>query len=780
MSDREGATGQLADGDQAPGSFSSRFAFPLIALLTAYIVFIGGGWAGIFLAQDRVISLVLITLVLIVWVGAALRRVDWRPKSEILPTFVIGILAMSAATLFSRQPRLGYDYLAYAVLLVALYLFLVKVLAHPFLRARFLDLVVMLAIVIGLAYVVQVVSTWVEWWGLVGRLAAPPLRPDFAGLNYGNPSGVMTMSVMLTLPALAHVGLRTRKRVCVTAVLLGLMAFCILASGSRAGWLGLAIALAIFVVAWLAVRDHRGQLVGLVRSTRARLFVSLVGLAGVVAVVIVSPGVVSRAAAGGETLRLGFYQAAAKMFADSPVIGTGPGTWVALRAAYTSDVGSDYYIPHAHDIYLQTLAELGIVGAIAGAVGVYFVGRLILRAIRGPDASRAAMGWATLLALGYFAAHQLLDFYASMPAALAAAAIPVAYLDATAPQQPTGARSDWFRGIPWATAMSLAALALLAVSVSWLALSESRARVHADAVALIEDRDWQGAQVPARAAALADPDMPAFQVTLGLAALNSSHPDEAAAAFRRAAEADDLPESWLGLATAQVDLGDAVGAGQSLKRAMRLGVVQPAVDLAVGQLYVELGDLERARSAYLNALVITPTLFGDPGLATFVRPAATADDLADAAIAHSPGEPAAVEVALEMGRRSQAETLAQSCGPADQAMFALVIPAWFGDEAAFRATEALAQSQPLNNSIQLWTAALASRFGNPGAAFRFQRIAVINETPSPRELGEVRLARSGDPGIGDGTSTQYYGHFTYRRTTPANMIPARFIGLKRV
>ena len=56
------------------------------------------------------------------------------------------------------------------------------------------------------------------------------------------------------------------------------------------------------------------------------------------------------------------------MFADSPLLGLGPGTWAARRIAYTEPGELDFVTPHAHDVYLQTAAELGIVGLAVGVI----------------------------------------------------------------------------------------------------------------------------------------------------------------------------------------------------------------------------------------------------------------------------------------------------------------------------------------------------------------------------------------------------------------------------
>ena len=53
--------------------------------------------------------------------------------------------------------------------------------------------------------------------------------------------------------------------------------------------------------------------------------------------------------------------------------GAGPGMWAASRIAYTLPSEGDEYVPLAHNLYLQTLGELGLVGLAAGVLVVAHV-----------------------------------------------------------------------------------------------------------------------------------------------------------------------------------------------------------------------------------------------------------------------------------------------------------------------------------------------------------------------------------------------------------------------
>ena len=124
---------------------------------------------------------------------------------------------------------------------------------------------------------------------------------------------------------------------------------------------------------------------GALRSSRSRFAAGAVAL-GVAAVgALLGPGVLARLGAGGDDLRAAYVAAATRIFAEAPVLGTGPGTWVIQRVSYTVSPEPDYYIPHAHNIYAQTLAELGIVGAIVGLLAVAMALWMIRTAVRDAD-----------------------------------------------------------------------------------------------------------------------------------------------------------------------------------------------------------------------------------------------------------------------------------------------------------------------------------------------------------------------------------------------------------
>ena len=272
----------------------------VFVLLVVYAVLIGGAWAGIYLGGLRMISLALVAVGLFVWLLLSLRDPRWRPSTAIWPTLVLPLVALALTTLTAWLPRLGLEYVAWAVLLVALYLLLVRVLATETARARIGALAAMLALVIGLLYMGQVLLAWIEWWGLVGGLAVPPLRPLYASLSLGGPGTVQTVQVLLAAIAIAGLGVTDRRRQALAGVIIAITAVVVVVSASRSGWVALAGATVLTAGLWLVLAARGGSLRDRIaerwaqRGVRMAIGAAVVG--AVVAALLVGPVLLESAA----------------------------------------------------------------------------------------------------------------------------------------------------------------------------------------------------------------------------------------------------------------------------------------------------------------------------------------------------------------------------------------------------------------------------------------------------------------------------------------------------
>ncbi len=544
----------------APTRAGARGLLPVLGwagfcLLVVYAVLVGGGYGGIQSVAIRILSLVIVAVALGTWLLVAWRRPAWRPGTSIWPAVVIPPATLAVATALSEHPRLGVEYAAWATLLAALYLLLVRIVGREFVRVRIGGLAAMLGLAIGLLYIGVVVNEWLRWWEVLGRLEVPPLRPALAGLPLGGPNLVASASILLTIVAVAGIGIGTRARRIALTILVAITAAVVLLSGSRSAWLAIAVSVALVGGAWLIVNRRvivsrlGGRLTG-----RRGMAIAAVGITAlVVAALAVGPAMLDRFLNAGDGGRPSYWAAAIRMWQDAPLLGHGPGTWAAERVAWLAPTDLDYVVPHAHDVYLQTLAELGLVGLLLGAVALTSVLWLVVRSLRAPQAPRRAWAWATLLIGGYLAVVDVVDFYANLPGLLLVAVIPIALLDGW---------SDRGIGVPAALRPALvgrvATLALVVgcvVSLAVLGWAESTALAHARAVAAADAGDWPAAQARAQDAVAADPGQPSHQLTLALAAMHAGDWETAGRAYQLEVATDDLPQAWLGLALATLEAG---------------------------------------------------------------------------------------------------------------------------------------------------------------------------------------------------------------------------------
>jgi tetratricopeptide (TPR) repeat protein len=114
--------------------------------------------------------------------------------------------------------------------------------------------------------------------------------------------------------------------------------------------------------------------------------------------------------------RLYYLKSAFEMWFDRPLLGAGAGTYGDVHPQYQHRVVSAS--SDAHNVYAQTLAELGLIGAALLAAVLLWLGLGVLRGVlRQPQTLAIVLGLLGLLM------HAGLDIDASYPALLALAAV---------------------------------------------------------------------------------------------------------------------------------------------------------------------------------------------------------------------------------------------------------------------------------------------------------------------------------------------------------------------
>jgi hypothetical protein len=258
--------------------------------------------------------------------------------------------------------------------------------------------------------------------------------------------------------------------------------------------------------------------------------------------------------------RLPLWTAALDIYRAHKLKGSGAGTY---QQYYPQVREHALYVTDAHSLYLQSLAELGLVGGVLMVlvVGGILVG-LALR-IRGPDRGIYAALFAVVLA---WALHQILDWDWQMPAVT----LPVFILAGLALARPRDGKAG-MRGLP--AGRAVVALGWLLVAVAPLLVSTSYARLqHAG-------RELQrGECAPARREALSSlslgAERPQAYAIVGVCDLQQGFAPAAVTAMAKTVVYEPQSwEDWYLLAIAQAAAGKSPLA--AARRAIALNPVEP-------------------------------------------------------------------------------------------------------------------------------------------------------------------------------------------------------------
>jgi hypothetical protein len=246
--------------------------------------------------------------------------------------------------------------------------------------------------------------------------------------------------------------------------------------------------------------------------------------------------------------------------------------------------------------------------------------------------------------------------------------------------------------------------------------------------------DWAVADQLAQQARALDPARPEYQFLEGLTAAHMGDNARALANLSAFAAFTDTPEAWVNVAALRLRAGDVFGAQEALARGSRLGLQHPALAIAISDLALSAGDTALAVTASSAAVVVTPSLIGDPWWSsTDARDAIYADVLSRSR--ELAGPDARWEIELMSGNPQGAESAASNAS--DPSLVRDVIAAWGGDKEAADAVLARCDAEPLDSPIG-WCSRIAVRIGRPNDAARYAHLGVLLHI-DPDTAGELRI-----------------------------------------
>jgi O-antigen ligase len=368
-----------------------------------------------------------------------------------------------------------------------------------------------------------------------------------APIGYANASGIVAATALLLGLGLATEGLRWRR---VLGALMvppaGAALYLTLSRGAlAAGVLGLAVLMAS---SFPRVR-LRASAAALVLGATAVLAVAVHEVRDVRSTPAAQQGAPERLLSSSTSYRADYWDVAAGMVADEPLTGAGAGSFGRV---WERERPTLLYVRDAHNLYLETLAEVGPVGLaiLLVALGLPLVGAR--HAVRRPAGRAALAGYAALLA------HAAVDWDWELPVVtLCTVMLGVALLRAGEPEAPSPCGSA-VRAALVAAAVALGAFAFV-VHVGNGAVVEARETLdRGDAVAARREAN--------RARRFAPWAAEPWRL-LGEAEAAAGRPALAEKHIHRALSEDpDDWESWLALAfaTSGQQRADAVARARAL------------------------------------------------------------------------------------------------------------------------------------------------------------------------------------------------------------------------
>jgi O-antigen ligase/tetratricopeptide (TPR) repeat protein len=765
-------------------------AWAVLVLSAVFFLTTGGTYPGIASVEGHLIGQIVAIAILGGWLALSLGRPAWRARSPLLLPVALACLAYGASAMVSQRPRLSLEPTIAGLGWGLAVLFLGRLLTEAWFRARAAVLMTAFVAVVAFGYLGQVAIEWISWWGIVGRFAVPPLRPSFAALFLGSPNLIGTALVLLAPLVVAITWTRYRRHGLASALAVA-SAIAIFVSGSRGAWLGAGIGLVVALGLAITRRGARGSIDNLVARARRRPILLAPVVVAIGGLLLLAPSVIARFEQGGASLRQDLWRSALAIFADHPILGAGPGTWVQLKVAANPDGVPNLILPHAHDLYIQSAAELGLVGLAALGILAGAVGRRLWSAwgsdhrlpgerrdgARSVEALSMEAG-AVIVSLAAFAGQSIVDNLVNLPFVCLILVALVAWVDGglaaargAAEPQPR-AWSPRLAAVLRGPALPVVGLLAMAIVIPTLVRIDRAASTAQDGNRAVLRGDWDAALDAFEAASGLDPGFTLYDLQAASALGRAGRTAEAREVLARAAEADPVAINVIGLAALEAELGERDAALGHARQAAALGVGDPTVALNAGLVAERLGDRDLALDQFANAIAWDPPLASGAVWASPPRSIALADAVAAARDRVDPLTAALILAYAGQASAAKAELLTQP--PTGQVEVYIAATEWLdGDpSAALARLDSMLLADPRDWYAAAWAARIARLSGDVATARRYSAWAIaVQGDAAPATIAELSVAPADADAATAGLPGNYPWAVYLRPVTPYLPVP---------
>ena len=355
-------------------------------------------------------------------VGAAILLVLWALRlyrrnseqlvipPEFLPMSAFALLVVAQWVFHLTASRY---YTRSDLQLLALYMIVVFLMAQAYSRTShwrgFLWFLMSLGFFVSIFGILQHLTfNGKLYWFRTMRFGGLPFGPY---VNRNHFAGFAEMVIPVALVPLV-LGKVRRERLFLVALFALVPIVALFLSASRGGIVSFVVEIVVLALL-LLVRRIRGRSV-IVGGIVVLLAMMMVSWIGVQQVLQRFSGIQSLEVSAGK--RTAMRQDTWRLFLDHPVVGTGLGTFEMVFPPYDS-LYDGKVVNHAHNDYLEAMAETGVVGGLCCAL---FVGVLLLNSMKGlADLGKsfgAALNLSGLIACVGILVHSLVDFNLHIPA----------------------------------------------------------------------------------------------------------------------------------------------------------------------------------------------------------------------------------------------------------------------------------------------------------------------------------------------------------------------------
>jgi len=700
-----------------------RFARLVVAsLLLLIVVAVGSPFPGV--TELRWLQLELLTIAGVVgWLIVLLRpgSVDSRASVGL----AVALLGSAIAAPASEFPALTATAVWEAGTRAGTGLLLWRWAAVRRGRTETLAIVTMFGIGLATAYILQVAGFWAEWLFLGGSPNALSLRPGLGGglVPLANWLGdyVVLLGPLTAVTIARSAGGGRRGRLAGGAAA-AVLALALVLTATRSLWL-----IAAVVIGALALPSV-GRLFRGVDRRRLVAGAGVVALAGLLLALRLGPQLARDLDEG----RTSGYRTAITAAVGHPLLGSGPGTYGAIRLGEDVESSGWYVYPNAHNLVLNTAAESGLVGVAAVLAGAALVAVALRRRWSEPGADRpvvvAAVAGLTMVLL-----HAMVDVVVDVPGiagfAFLVAGIALARpaVAGSVPDRPGGVID---RPKSARLAAALAIIVLVADAVPFLR-TELAVADYAISLEAIARGDNPRALDAARAAVREAPDLAPARTIEALALDRLGRPADAIDAARDAWLRLHFPEDGLRLAVLLHQTGRTDEAVVLAHELAARTPTDPIVQLNAAALFAEAGDDPAAIRSLALAMETEPWLARLDLPEPLGRLGPPAADLAVADHLVRGTRWAALGVALSVGARDLARATVADAAGRERELLDLAQRAWDGDRTAEASLDAAARGGEVRGDALAFAWMVASRRCDAAAAGRLSRLRVIQLADAP-------------------------------------------------